>query len=161
MSNQPHKPSGSPAGTGGEFASQPRDRVDIDLGGATPDPTNPYNWQVGDQAVLFTPMSHEPKAGSIQRVTVTRVGERDVALSNGERINKQRSQVIRRGDINPLTVLRHPDDPEIVAAQEANRALYRIYNVQAATRAWLSDQTVKNARALIESVETWIEASKS
>ena len=32
MSNQPHKPSGSPAGSGGEFASRARTRTEVDLG---------------------------------------------------------------------------------------------------------------------------------
>ncbi len=31
MTDRPHKPAGSPAGTGGEFASKPRTRTDIDL----------------------------------------------------------------------------------------------------------------------------------
>ena len=165
MSNQPHKPSGSPAGSGGEFASKPRQQVDIDLGDAAhgevmSDPTNPYNWQVGDEAVLFSPSDYTPGTGQIKRVTVTNVGKRDITLSNGDRVNKQRSQR-ERGTWLPPVLLRRPDDPKVIAARRNNRMSSLRAKAEAQSAVFGKAPTAENAEAAIAAFQAWIEASKS
>ena len=163
MSSQPHKPSGSPAGSGGEFASKPRDRVDIDLGAAADgeamnDPTNPRNWQVGDQVVLFTPKDRH--SGRIEPVKIIRVGKRDITLSNGDRVNKKTSEC-DRGVFIPLSILRRPDDPEIVAARRGNRMSKLRAKAKAQSTVFDNAPTDENAEAAIAAFQEWIEASKS
>lgn len=159
MSNQPHRPSGSPAGTGGEFASQPRDRVDIDLGGATPDPTNPCNWQVGDKVVLLTP-NPAMRVETVENATIVAVGKRDVLLSTGERISKMTSQRRREG-CSQCTLLRRPDDPEVVAARQSNRVADLMWGVDIKTGAFRKAPTAENAEAAIAAFQEWVEVSKS
>ena len=159
MSNQPHKPSGSPAGSGGEFASKQRQQVDIDLGGAADGEamSDGVGWQVGDEAILLTRDFYGHGRSKFRIVQVVAVSPAELVLSNHVRVSAS-GQVAGRPD----TTLHHPHDPEVAAARAADdvaTALYR--EVDAAYTKWHGQQTLQNAQVLDGALKVWIEASKS